>query len=145
VTTLVEFEVLGLAAPQGSKVLTKWGVMREANKNTMPWRQQVAGCAKQAMGDRAPTLMCVTLLVTFFFTRPRGHYRTGKNARLLRRGAGLYKPSKPDLSKLVRAIEDAMTGIVYRDDAQITSLHATKLYSSEARTSITIEESELPP
>jgi len=35
---------------------------------------------------------------------------------------------KPDLSKLYRAAEDAMTGIVFVDDAQVTDAHVRKVY-----------------
>jgi Holliday junction resolvase RusA-like endonuclease len=35
----------------------------------------------------------------------------------------------PDLSKLVRAAEDALIGIAYKDDAQIVSITATKFYA----------------
>ena len=35
---------------------------------------------------------------------------------------------KPDLSKLYRAAEDAMTGIVFVDDAQVTDAHVVKVY-----------------
>jgi Holliday junction resolvase RusA-like endonuclease len=34
----------------------------------------------------------------------------------------------PDLDKLIRGVLDALTGIVYRDDAQVVSILATKSY-----------------
>ncbi len=43
-----------------------------------------------------------------------------------------YCPTvKPDIDKLARAVLDAMTGIVFRDDAQVVSLLAAKRYHSE--------------
>lgn len=35
---------------------------------------------------------------------------------------------KPDLDNLVKALKDALTGIVWKDDAQIVSLCARKTY-----------------
>lgn len=35
----------------------------------------------------------------------------------------------PDLDKLVRAVLDGLTGVVYADDSQVTSLKASKCYS----------------
>ena len=35
----------------------------------------------------------------------------------------------PDLSKLVRAIEDALTGIVWHDDSQVVETHSRKRYA----------------
>lgn len=141
--TSVSFTVLGVAAPQGSHVRTKWGAMREDNPRTMPWRQEVAACAQKAMEGKALMLGPVRLGVQFVFPRPKGHYRTGKNAVGLRLGAPKHMTSKPDLSKLIRAIEDAMSGIVYRDDAQIVSYidpHKCYTTSSVPGTTILVEE-----
>jgi len=34
----------------------------------------------------------------------------------------------PDLDKLIRAVLDALTGIVYLDDAQVVEIHSSKSY-----------------
>ena len=74
--------------------------------------------------DKAITLSCV-----FVFARPKNHFRTN----------GQLKPSAPkhcsgrigDISKLVRAVEDAMTGVVYNDDAQIINLIAHRRFAND--------------
>lgn len=38
---------------------------------------------------------------------------------------------KPDLDKLSRAIGDALTGVVYQDDAQVTAQRLTKRYADD--------------
>ena len=43
---------------------------------------------------------------------------------------------KPDLSKLIRSTEDAMTGIVYADDAQIVEMTVKKHYGTPERVEI---------
>lgn len=68
----------------------------------------------------------VVLRATFYFARPAAHYGRGKYAEKLRRDAPAAKVTKPDVSKLLRAIEDAMTGVVYKDDAQIVSATTSK-------------------
>ena len=45
---------------------------------------------------------------------------------------------RPDLSKLIRATEDALTGIIYADDAQIVDIHAKKEYGLPERVEVTI-------
>lgn len=35
---------------------------------------------------------------------------------------------RPDLSNLIKSVEDGLNGIAYLDDAQITRLHVTKVY-----------------
>lgn len=55
----------------------------------------------------------------FFFRRPDIHYRTGKNAHLLKSKAPEHHTTTPDIDKLQRLIGDALTGVVYEDDKQI--------------------------
>ena len=45
---------------------------------------------------------------------------------------------KPDIDKLARAVLDAMTGIVFRDDAQVVSLLAAKRYEAEGGVQIEV-------
>ena len=47
-------------------------------------------------------------------------------------------PTKPDLDKLERAIGDALTGIVFRDDSQIAWWSVWKVYGEPARAHIEI-------
>jgi Holliday junction resolvase RusA-like endonuclease len=44
---------------------------------------------------------------------------------------GIRPLGKPDTDNLIKALADGMNGIVYRDDAQIVSVTATKVYGSE--------------
>jgi Holliday junction resolvase RusA-like endonuclease len=135
---LVAFTVLGEAAPQGSKTKTRFGGIREANPRTRPWRQAVAAEALLAMGGRGPRGEPVEMRIRYFFPRPRGHYGTGRNAAVRKPSAPEHKLTAPDTSKLNRAAEDAMSGIVYRDDAQIVHTDAWKLYGSPARAEIEV-------
>lgn len=41
---------------------------------------------------------------------------------------------KPDLDKLVRAVIDGMTGIIYRDDSQVVQILAEKSYATPGET-----------
>lgn len=77
-------------------------------------------------------LGAVHVTAVFYFPRPKSHYRTGKNAHLLRDDAPSYKAGHPDLDKLQRAIGDSLTGIVVRDDKQIVAWTTVKLYGDQA-------------
>lgn len=142
--TSLDFTVIGIPAPQGSK--SPWGT--EANPNTLPWRATVAAKAHRAAMDVALTSEgvetlwglngCVLLQVIFYFPRPKSHYRTGRHAGELKPHAPELHGIKPDLDKLLRAIGDALTGTVLRDDAQIVSVDACKRYGEPARAEIRI-------
>lgn len=54
-----------------------------------------------------------------------------------------WHATRPDLSNLIKMYEDVGSGILYHDDAQISSIKATKEYASgEKRTEITIYQLE---
>ena len=46
----------------------------------------------------------------------------------------VYPMKKPDASNLLKAVEDALRGIVFADDSQIVTLRATKHYATENAT-----------
>ena len=125
------FTVLGKPAPQGSKRHVGRGVMVESSKRCKPWRQDVRHTALDLRPDDWYANMdaAITLSVVFIFARPKSHFRAN----------GQLKPSAPahctgrigDVSKLVRAVEDAMTGILYNDDAQIISLIAHRRFAND--------------
>jgi Holliday junction resolvase RusA-like endonuclease len=133
--SVITFTVLGVAAPQGSfrafvSKSTGRAFMQQSCKRTMPWRQEVAACAEKALKDDHcdgwPTSMSVSMHVDFYLPRPASHL--GKKG--LRPSAPEFPSKKPDLSKLVRAAEDALTGIIYDDDARIVRLQAAKYYAA---------------
>lgn len=125
--------VMGLPQQQGSK--NPWG--GEANKKLAPWRghvTQTVGQEWEAAG-RSLLLGPVELRVTFTFPRPKAHYRANGE---LKPNAPHYKTSAPDLDKLQRAIGDALTSTVFRDDAQVAVWVVEKVYAETAYANITI-------
>ncbi len=49
-------------------------------------------------------------------------------------------PDVPDLSNLVKFVEDVATGILYDDDALVTLITATKVWSEASCTEFIISE-----
>jgi Holliday junction resolvase RusA-like endonuclease len=47
-----------------------------------------------------------------------------------KRSGRKYKSTKPDLSNLVKSLEDGLEGVAFKNDAQIVSLSAEKVYAS---------------
>lgn len=128
-TPALMFVVLGEPQTQGSmRAFTPKGwtrpVLTSTNKALKPWRATVAETAlAHGWGGDAVDDGPVALKITFTFCRPASHY--GKQ------GLKLSAPPYPhtghgDLDKLVRAVGDALTGIVWRDDRRIVACSARK-------------------
>jgi len=54
-----------------------------------------------------------------------------------------YKTTRPDLSNLVKSLEDGLEGVAFKDDAQIVRIEAEKIHAAlheEAHIEVTIQE-----
>lgn len=112
--------VPGKPIPQGSKSINAYGAMYDqSGHNLDAWRNNVAGraMAVRPPGGRVALTGPAAVSLEFVLPRPvRCPKRTTPPA-----------VKKPDLDKLERAILDALTAAgVWRDDAQVTELRATK-------------------
>lgn len=129
----LKFFVPGVPAPGGSKKAFWRPGMKHANivddcSRNKEWRACVSYTAKQHF-LRAPTDKPVEVVVTFFSLRPKYHFGTGKNDGKLKADAPIVNTKKPDATKLWRAAEDALTGIIWVDDAQVWKQTISKIYS----------------
>lgn len=108
------------------------------------------GCVKRAAHDAGATnallsgpLEC-SLRITF--PRPKSHFRTGKNAHLLRDDAPYYHTAKPDRDNSDKAIMDALTdACVWQDDCQVCTGRITKIYGAAPGALILIRQIEDKP
>ena len=139
---MIEITVYGSPAPQGSKrafaVRGKGGVptgrvavIESSHDRVKSWRQAVIDAAVDAGRDTATGPLEVELV--FYMKQPRSHYRTGRNAHLLRDSAPARPDGKPDLSKLLRSTEDALTDAgLWADDAQVVEYsHLAKVWADD--------------
>lgn len=102
--------VPGRAAPQGSKRYVGNGRAIEMSKYVGAWREDVRAACFDAWGDRPPLDCPLVLEVGFVRARPLS---APKRSTPSATGA-------PDLSKLVRSTEDAITSAgVWRDDSRV--------------------------
>ncbi len=127
-----EFFIPGVPKPGGSKrafVIKGRAILTDASgKAGKDWRGDVKTFGRQAIPS--PIMSGpVRLVIEFHMPRPKSHYRTGKHAGVLRPDAPLRHTSKPDATKLVRSLEDALTGIAWSDDAQIAVQQIAKVYT----------------
>lgn len=100
------FYALGRPAPQGSKRHVGKGVMIESSRAVKPWREAVKEAAPAV---ERPLDGGIAVRMVFTLPRPAGRKRTD-----------VYPYRMPDLSKLVRSTEDAITDSgLWADDARV--------------------------
>lgn len=138
--TAVEIHVPGIPRPGGSKRHIGRGILIDAGKHTKEWRAIVAFAGRDAMRSAEPMDGPLCVDVVFWMPRPKSHFTTGRNAGVLKPNAPSYHTSKPDATKLWRSTEDALTGIAWRDDSQITTQRIFKLYGCNPGALITIKQ-----
>ena len=140
----IKIWVPGICAPAGSK---KGFYNKKSNrviivddcKRSKPWQSDVKSFAHDAYQGlllRGP----LSVTMNFFMPRPKGHF-TGKGQ--IRPTAPSYPISRPDTLKLARGCEDALTGCVYHDDAQIVVEHLTKQYEQDRGPGVEITVREI--
>lgn len=127
---VIEITVYGSPAPQGSKSFKGFrggkAILAESSKHVKPWRDAVradAILARQAIGGFE--VLDEPLVVDMVFTMPK------PAAAPKRRRT--WPMRMPDLSKLCRATEDALTDAgVWRDDARVVEYgRLAKAYPGE--------------
>lgn len=129
--TLASFRIVGLPAPQGSKsfkgmVEGKRGQqiprLVESSKELPKWRKAVKDQAWVQWRDRPALAQPLVVMMTFTIPKPASAPKTRRT----------WPSKKPDVSKLARAVEDALTDAgVWLDDALIVDLIASKRYPNE--------------
>jgi Holliday junction resolvase RusA-like endonuclease len=151
---VIRFEVIGVPQPGGSKnafplrrrdgspVLRENGsqvtVVADSNPKVKDWRIAVVAAARDVY--RGPLLDGpLSLRVLFRFPRLKGHL--GKRGLLP--SAPPYPATKPDATKLLRSLEDALTGVVWRDDGQVVEQWVAKVFGEPAGAIVVIDSA--PP
>lgn len=132
---MIEFFVPGEPQPGGSKrsfIHPHTGrlIVTDDNPKAKPWKNEVAKHGRIAYKGEVlsgPILVSVQ----FSFLRPKSHFRSGKFSHLLKSSAPVHWHTQiPDASKCWRSTEDALTGIIWKDDAQL--LHfVNKIWSDK--------------
>lgn len=107
------------------------------NPKSKPWKQKVAAVAY----DHRPDELLdgpIRLSLSFFRVRPQGHFNS--KGELNKEGlANPYPATRPDVLKLARGVEDALTGVIWSDDARIVREVLSKDWSDVESVVIEIE------
>ncbi len=98
-------------------------------------KESVAWNLKYQHGQVFPMKGPLRMVITFFMPIPQSFSKIKQETLV---NTPHYK--KPDTSNLEKFYEDCGNGILYYDDAQISQILSTKIYSRKPRTEITIEQ-----
>ena len=126
--------VVGTPAPQGSKKFVGMhgghGVLVESSKKVKPWRQDVKAAAITAMAEVGHGITGpVRCKMIFTMPKPKSAPKRKK----------IWPDRKPDLSKLVRSTEDALTEAgVWEDDARVVLCVSRKVFPGEGSDAMAI-------
>lgn len=114
------------------KHVTTYTPEKTANYETL-----VRMAAHQAMSGMAPFQRPVSLLVQIWVGVPAS-WSNKRRERALRGFIGATK--KPDADNVLKAIKDGMNGVVYVDDARVTSITLSKQYGEIPRVEVRASE-----
>ena len=117
----------------GGVIITESGTSSaKAAKKT--WRGDLRDAAAMAIAaierdaDEWPTRAPLAVQFSFVRVRPASHYGSGRNASGLKPSAPAFPITRPDVLKTARAAEDALTSVLWHDDAQIVDERITKAF-----------------
>lgn len=153
---MISIEVAGEPAPKGSMraMLVRGRAMMipggsSANQRALhAWAKAVSESARASLGDRGPIFVDVAVEAhcVFRLPRPASHY--GRRGTLLPSAPpDHWHIVKPDGDKLLRATLDALTGIVFDDDARIPISGSVKQWCHRGKEGavITMQQLQLRP
>lgn len=79
----------------------------------------------------------VRIDITAYFPIPQSFSKKKRQQALI----GVLKPTKkPDCDNIIKVVLDALNGVAYQDDKQVTGVSCLKFYSDEGYITIQIQE-----
>ena len=96
----------------------------------------------QKQWRKSPLVGPLAIDLLFVMPRPKAHYGTGKNAKILKPKAPTFHAGKKrfDIDNCVKFTLDCLNELVYEDDGQVAVISAMKRYGKRPRTEIFIRE-----
>ena len=139
----LKFEVPGSPIGQGRpkfSTINGHAVAYDPEKSRN-YKAYVKLLATQAMKEQGFTMIdgpcCLDILACFEV--PKSKSKKFKERALL----GLERPTKkPDIDNIVKALQDALNGLAYKDDSSIVFLSVAKCYSEVPRVEVILREIE---
>jgi crossover junction endodeoxyribonuclease RusA len=125
-------DVSGEPASQGSHSVIHGRIVQVNSAKHKRWRNAVAFAALDLITDGWELLdEPLELSVIFYLPRPKSVSRE-------------FPAVMPDVDKLLRAVFDSLSGVIYLDDSRIIRATAQKLYADDRGPGAVIRVNTLP-
>ena len=105
-------------------------------KKTVDYEAMIASKALSAMGPAEPLETPVAVYIYANYKVPASYSKQRRSDCL----AGIERPKVNDIDNVCKCVLDAMNGIVFVDDKQVVSLHATKRFDTIASVHVLVKE-----
>ena len=92
----------------------------------------------QYNAPKEPFCGALAVAIRFYFTRPKSHFKTGKNSHVMKDNAPSWHTGRPDVDNLAKKVLDALNKVYWKDDSYIADCWITKQYDDKPRTEIEI-------
>jgi Holliday junction resolvase RusA-like endonuclease len=135
---MIQFRAFGTPKPKGSKrafnhpATGKVVMLEQAGQALRDWMSVLNDLAQsgaeEAQADPEFFEGPLEVRIGFIMPRPKAHYRTNGE---IKPSAPKWHTKMPDIDKCVRAVLDALTGALFKDDAQIACLFTSQIYESK--------------
>lgn len=135
---MIKFEVLGQPIAKQRPRVTRSGIAYTPSK-TVNYEAVVRYTYQSEYPQQELILGRIEASIIAVFPIPKS-YPKYKVAKLIC-GYGNYD-KKPDCDNLAKIILDALNGIAYKDDSQVTVLHVRKEYGTTPRVIVELKELE---
>lgn len=131
----------GVPKPGGSKTAmlhrhTGRIIVKDASRNE-DWKASIRLFAHESIGDNMISGRPIALHIVFQMPRPKHHYNS---KGILKSSAPKWHTSKPDATKLLRCLEDSLTGVAWDDDSRIVDQHVQKVYADKPGAWVEVDE-----
>lgn len=138
IRSAIVIEVTGQPVAQGRPRAAAIGgrvrVYKPAKSRT--WENDARQLARIKMEGQKPLEGCLSLDLTVMLLPPLGWPKWKREAAL----GWLIEPTgRPDLDNYLKSAKDALNGVVWLDDSQVTKVIAKKIYSEQPMMRILVE------
>lgn len=132
---MIKITIPGPPGSKGRARVTKWGAYTP--EKTVNYENLVKYSFIEQCKDVKPLEKAIGVHIHFYMPIPKS---ASKKNKILMALDVIRHTKKPDLTNMIKAIEDGLNGFAYIDDSQIVIMYTTKRYSEEPRVEVTIVE-----